>query len=186
MAYAQAFIAAAQIGIQFAQMLTGASEARKNAKQYLKIVKEQSDFTVKNFKYQANANTTRYMQEAEAIKEQAQQVYLENLAAKSQAEASAASSGVAGNSIDSLFKGYDRAIALNNFMAERNIRNLGLQYDQNWEALRANAVNSIYNISPYTGTPSSSYIMQGISGIFNTAASAANSYGGSFKFGGGK
>lgn len=157
-----------------ASTLFGASSARKAAKAQANLQIAQIKYALQNFSQQANANNTKYSQEQEAAYEQAQQIYLENLKAKSTAQTSSAGSGVAGNSIENLFKNYDRATALSNFITERNLRNLGWQYDSNYEALRANAINSIYGLQGYTGQSASSIISQGIFDLGKLALS----YGG--------
>lgn len=156
---------------------TGAASSAYSSRKAAKAAYEQNVrqymAAISNFVQQANTNNTRYSQEQESVYQKAQQVYLENLQAKATAQASAAGSGVVGNTIDNLFRGYDRANAINNYFTERNLRLMGLQYDDNYEAIRVNALNQIYGIQGYTGPSSNQIISQG---IFDTVNSVVNKY----------
>lgn len=160
------------LGISAAGTVFSAIGSRSVEKAQAKASIAQTKYTLSNFANQVGLNNTKYAQEVEAANEAQQQIYLENLQRKSIAQTSAAGNGVIGASIDSLFQGYDRATALSNFMGERNIRNMGLQYDENYEALRANAVNSIYGLPQIKGQSAGSTLLSGVGGILSTTASS--------------
>lgn len=165
--------AAVGLGIMAAGAVAKGIGARKTAKAQAKASIASTNYTMANFANQANLNNTKYAQEVESANQQQQQVYLENLKQKATAQTSAAGNGVAGVSIDSLFKGYDRTTALSNFIGERNIRNMGLQYDANYEALRTNAMNSLYGVSTPTGESTGANLMTNIGGILQSSAASS-------------
>lgn len=142
----------AQIGLyaQAAGLFSGLFAERKQRKAYEEYQKLQAQATLTNYLYQTKALNNRYAEEKEASAVQQQQIYLQNLQAKATAQASAASAGVEGISIENLFKGYDRATAMSKYTAEKNLRMRGLQYDDEMDSLRINAINSINLQQPYT------------------------------------
>ena len=71
--------------------------------------------------------------------------------AKATAQASAASSGIEGLSIDNLFAGYDRATAVSDYTHARNLQMLGLEYNNQLDTYRNQALSSIYSMQPYAG-----------------------------------
>lgn len=158
------------LAVSAAGSALSAVSSRSAEKEQAKANIAQTKFTLSNFAQQANSNNTRYAQEVEAANEQQQQIYLNNLKAKATAETSAAGNGVAGISIDNLFRGYDRTTALSNYMGEKNIRNMGLQYNDNYEALRANAINSLYGLPQINGDNTASTLMSSAGGILSTVA----------------
>ena len=171
-------LSAIQLGLGIASAFGGSYSSKKLDKIMANNAILQAKNAVSNFSQQANSNNTSYAQEQESTWQQAQQVYLENLRAKATAQASAVGSGITGNSIDNLFRGYDRANALNNFIAERNLRNMGLAYDNNYEALRTNAINSIYGIQGYSGATAGSTMLSSISQLIPQSLGLYNSYKG--------
>lgn len=166
-------IAAAGIGLglQGVSTIFSAFGARQQEKAYANAQIASINSALSNFRTNVNLNNTRFSQEQESAQEQGQAIYLENLKQKATAQASAAGSGVAGTSIDNLFRGYDRTTALSNFISERNLRNMGLQYDENYEGLRTNALNSIYGIPQYTGASAGSTLLSGFGNILTSTAS---------------
>lgn len=164
-------IAAIGLGLQGVSTVFSAIGSRKQEKAYANAQIANINSALGNFRTNVNLNNTRFSQEQEAAQEQAQQIYLKNLQQKATAQTSAAGSGVAGVSIDNLFRGYDRTTALSNFISERNLRNMGMQYDENYESLRTNAINSIYGTQSYTGANAGSTLLSGFGGILSSRAS---------------
>ena len=177
MAWGAIAAAAIQIGMQLYQGLSSNNSAKSLAKLSAENTKLQVNNVIRNFSQQANTNNARYAQEQEAMYQEAQQIYLQNLQSQATAQTSSTGAGVVGTTIDNLFRGYDRASAISNFLSERNLRNLGLQYDDNYEALRVNAINSIYGTQPYLGETSSSIMLKSLGGIMQTGASYLNKGG---------
>lgn len=163
---AMAAVAAASAAVQIA----GESEKERS---YANSTIQSTKAQVSEWSTQVNQQNTRYAQEVEAAHQEAQQNYLTNLEQQATAQTSAAGSGVAGISIENLFKGYDQASTLSEYISERNIRNQGLQYNQDYNAIRLRARNSIKTQLPYQGQGTKWAITNG---IISTAGSAASSY----------
>lgn len=72
-----------------------------------------------------------------------QEDYINNLQAKSTAQALMASKGLVGNSVENLYRGYDRALAVNNYLSARNLQTRGLYYNDKLNSLRKSAIDSI-------------------------------------------
>lgn len=151
----------------------GAAGNAKTAKEQAKLSLAQTKATMQNYAAEVNATNTRFAQEQEKAHEDQQQVYLQNLQAKATAQASAAGSGVTGISIDNLFNGYDRASAISDFITERNIRNMGLQFNENLQGLRTRAISSVNNqtLDNNLGIKQSSTLLSGIGGILSSVGS---------------
>ena len=90
--------------------------------------------------------------------------------AKATAEASAASSGIEGITIDNLFAGDNRASAVSDYTHARNLDMLGLEYNNQLDTYRANALSSIYSIAPYTGATGASTLLSGVGGMMSNYA----------------
>lgn len=165
-------VASIGLGLQGVSTIFSAIGSRKQERAYANAQIASINSALDNFKTNVNLNNTRFAQEQESAQEQAQQVYLQNLQQKATAQTSAAGSGVAGVSIDNLFRGYDRTTALSNFISERNLRNMGMQYDENYEGLRTNAINSIYGLPQYTGASAGSTLLSGFGNILTSKASS--------------
>lgn len=165
-------VAAIGLGLQGVSTVFNIFGSRSQEKAYANAQIANINSALSNFRTNVNLNNTRFSQEQEAAQEQAQQVYLHNLQQKATAQTSAAGSGVAGVSIENLFRGYDRTTALSNFISERNLRNMGLQYDENYEGLRTQALNSIYGTQTYTGANAGSTLLSGFGNILSSAASS--------------
>jgi hypothetical protein len=127
-----------------------------------------------NFATQSNSLELQQDQQIEAQNMQNQQSAIKNLESKSTAEASALENGVSGNSIDSLLRGYDRSIAINDYISGKNIQMLGYQTDQSIKSLRVQAQNTInngQNSLPAINTPSvGAALLQGLSSAVTGAA----------------
>ena len=91
--------------------------------------------------------------------------------AKATAQASAASSGVEGIKIDNLFAGYERATAVSNYTHARNLQMLGLEYNNQLDAYRVQAINAINTQQQYTGASTASTLLSGVGGLFSSYAS---------------
>ncbi len=165
-------VASIGLGLQGVSTVFSALGARKQERAYANAQIANINSALNNFRTNVNLNNTRFAQEQESAQEQAQQVYLQNLQQKAAAQTSAAGSGVSGISIDNLFRGYDRTTALSNFISERNLRNMGMQYDENYEGLRTQAINSIYGTQSYTGASAGSTLLGGFGNILTSTASS--------------
>ena len=159
-------IGAIGLGISAGGLISNYMAANKESKAYANYQSLQTQSALNNFIQQTQAMNTRYAQEQEAAANHTQEIYIENLQRKATAQASAASSGIAGLSLDSLFQGYDRATAVSNYTAARNLQMKGLQYSNELEGLRVQAINAINLQQQYTSTSSSSLI-GGIGGLLS-------------------
>jgi len=95
----------------------------------------------------------REQEDSEATEVSNQQSYIQNMQAKATAQTSAAEGGVTGNSIQSLFAGYDRANATNDYIASRNLQLKGLQSQEQMKAYQSKAISSINMAQQYVPTP---------------------------------
>lgn len=138
----------------------------QEAKAFNKYSQIQINNTLENHRYQLKALKNRYAEDVEATNQQRQAVYLQNLQNKATALTSAAGNGVAGSSIDSLFLGYDRATAVDNYLTDRELRLKGLQLEDDADALRANALSSIYSLQTPTNKTAST-LLSGIGGMIS-------------------
>lgn len=154
-------------GINAANSILGTLSNAKANKAYSKYAMQQSQSALSNFAQQANTIHTRYSQEQEAQTANQLSVYLENLQRKATAQASAAGSGVQGLSIDSLFNAYDRAVAISNYTAARNLKYKQMNYDDEIDSYRANAISAINSIKPYAGTSPLAATLDGFSNTMN-------------------
>ncbi len=159
-------IGAIGLGISAGGLISNYMAASKEAKAYANYQSLQTQSALSNFIQQTQAMNTRYAQEQEATTNHTQEIYIENLQRKATAQASAASSGIAGLSLENLFQGYDRATAVSNYTAARNLQMKGLQYSNELEGLRVQAINAINLQQQYTSTSSSSLI-GGIGGLLS-------------------
>ena len=141
----------------------------------------QTQATMQNYAAEINSANTRYAQEQEKAQQEQQQIYIQNLQSKAAAQASAAGNNISGISIDNLFNGYDRASSVSNFITERNLRNLGLQYNENLAGMRAKAMSSInsQNLDNNLGMKQASTLLSGVGGILSASGSYKGFWGGS-------
>ena len=144
--------------------------ANQQQKAYANYQQVQSQAALNNYIQQSKQFNLRYAQEQEANAEERQQIHIENMKAKATAEASAASSGIEGITIDNLFAGYNRASAVSDYTHARNLDMLGLEYNNQLDTYRANALSSIYSIAPYTGATGASTLLSGVGGMMSNYA----------------
>lgn len=155
--------AAMQAGSAIADFIGSIQQA--NA--YERYQKEQINATLENNRYQLRALKNRYSEEVEALNQQQQQVYLQNLQARARAVTSAAGNGVEGGSLDALFLGYERATAVSKYMTDRELRLKGLQLQDNADALRVQASNAINSLAMNTDSAAST-LLSGIGTVLTS------------------
>ena len=160
------------LGLQGAGIINNFIADRQTSRAYSTYQALQTQSTLTNYLQQTRAVNMRYAQEQEATGLEAEQIYLQNLKAKATAQASAASNGVEGISLDNLYRGYDRASAVSNYVAARNLHWKGLQYNEELESLRTQAISSINAQQPYQSN-SASILISGLGGMLT---SVANNY----------
>lgn len=161
------------LGIQGISVLGNYLTSRKEQTSYSEYQALQTQATLSNYIQQVKSINNRYYEEAEATALQKQQIQLENMQAKATAQASAASAGIEGISIDNLFRGYDRDSAISDYVAARNLEMKGLQYNDEIDSLRIKAINAINLQESYTGSPASTLI-GGIGGMLSSYANYYN------------
>lgn len=147
------------------------SSSKKEKKAMEEYQQKQREAAWENYRYQTRALHNRYYEEKEAASYELHNNYIKNLEAKATAKTSAAGGGVSGSTIDNLFKDYDRAIAGSQYIAKRNLHLKGLQYSDNLDSARIEAMNVINNIQPYTGASQTSLLLAGIGNAFSSYAS---------------
>ncbi len=157
------------LGLQGAGIIGKFLSDKQTASAYSEYQALQTQSTLTNYLQQTRAINTRYSQEQEASGLEAQQLYLQNLKAKATAQASAATSGIEGSTIENLFRGYDRATAISNYVSARNLHMQGLQYNEELESLRTQAISSINMQQRYTSTGAST-LLSGIGGLMSSYA----------------
>ncbi|MCD7779670.1 MAG: hypothetical protein LUH05_03235 [Candidatus Gastranaerophilales bacterium] len=162
----------ASVATQALGTAASAYGSMQSAKSYRTYVQNQVNSTLDNYRYQSRALNNAYSEEMEQANQENHQAYLANLQSKAAAQASAASSGVEGSSLDSLFAGYDRASAISNYLTERNLRNKGLQYNDNLDSLRTSALSSLYGLSGYTNTTAST-LLSGVGSLLSSPPTAS-------------
>lgn len=163
-------ISAIGLGIGAIGTITNTIAANQQAKSYASYQSLTSQASLNNYIQQSKQLNLRFAQEQEANSEEKQQIQIENMKAKATAQASAASSGIEGLSIDNLFAGYDRATAVSNYTHARNLQMLGLEYNNQLDTYRNQALSSIYSMQPYTGASAGSTLLSGIGGLMTTYA----------------
>lgn len=160
-------IGAIGLGISAGGLISNYMASNKEAKAYANYQTLQNQSALNNFIQQTRTLNTRYAQEQDAAANQTQEIYIQNLQRQAIAQASVASSGITGSSLETLFLGYDRATAVSNYTAARNLQMKGLQYSNELEGLRVQAINAINLQQQYTSSSSSSLI-GGIGGLLST------------------
>ena len=162
----------ATIGLAFSAVSAVGNFISKGAEQYqyAKYQELQSRAAIDNYIEQTKAINNRYAEEQEATARQKEDVYYQNLQKKATAQTSAATSGIQGSSINTLFAGYDRATAVNNYVAARNLQLKGLQYNEELDSMRVQAINAVNMQQPYTGGSAGSTLMSGVGGLLTDYA----------------
>lgn len=164
-------ISAIGLGIGAIGAISNTMAARQQAQSYATYQGLQSQAALNNYIQQSKQLNLRYAQEQEANAEEKQQIQIENMKAKATAQASAASSGIEGLSIDNLFAGYDRATAVSNYTHARNLEMLGLEYSNQLDSYRNQALSTIYSMQGYTGASAGSTLLSGIGGLMTAYSS---------------
>jgi hypothetical protein len=170
---APAVIAAIPAVLQLASSVMEGFSNKKQKKAYAEYQEKTRQAAMQQYRYQTRAINNRLAEEEEASDLQLEQTMIKNLQAKATASASAAGSGITGSTIDNLFKDYDRASAMNNYIASRNLHLKGLQAADEKEAAYIQAMNTINLQQQYTG---GTFGMSLLSGIGNAAATYVQNY----------
>lgn len=160
-------VGAVGLGMQAAGAVGGYISSKKEATAYSKYQSLQTQAALTNYIQQSKSINNRYAEEQEASARESQEIAIQNLKAKATAQASAASSGVEGSSIEMLFRDYDRAAAVSNYTAARNLQMKGLQYTNELDGLRVQAINTINGLTQYSDT-SASTLLGGIGGLLTS------------------
>lgn len=155
-------VPAIQAGISLLSTSQSASAEKQQEQAYAEYQAKTRQAALENYRYQTRAIHNRYAEEQEASAYEAQQIYLQNMQAKATAQASAASSGISGSTIDNLFNDYDRAAAQGRFLAARNLQLKGYQMEDEIDAAWIQAQNTINLQQQYTGTGTSGVWLQGL------------------------
>lgn len=163
-------VASLGLGIQGVGVVGNYIAERQTEAVYSKYQAQQTQATLQNYIQQTRAINNRYAEEQEATSGQKQQIYIQNLQSKATAQASAASAGVEGSTINTLFQGYDRATSVSNYTAARNLQMKGFQYSDELEGLKAQAISAINLQQPYTGNPAST-LLGGLGGLLSSYSS---------------
>lgn len=164
-------VAAIGLGLQGASLIGNFISDKQTSNSYNEYQALSTQSTISNYIQQSKAINNRYSEDKESSAYQTQQIYIENLQSKATAEASAAGSGVQGSTIDNLFRGYDRATAVSNYISARNLHIKGLQYIDELEGLRTKAVSAINLQQPYTSTGAST-LLGGFGGLLSSFSNA--------------
>lgn len=164
-------IGAIGLGLQGIGMIGNAYAQKQQTQAYSSYQQLQTQAALNNYIQQSKQLNLRYTQEQEADVEEREQIRIENMKTKATAQASAASSGVEGITIDNLFAGYERATAVSNYTHARNLQMLGLEYNNQLDAYRVQAINAINTQQQYTGASTASTLLSGVGGLFSSYAS---------------
>lgn len=163
-------VGAIGLGIQGAGLVSNLISSKKEQAAYSNYQAQSTQATLTNYIQQVKAINNRYAEEQEASALEKQQISIENMQAKATAQASAASGGVEGSTIENLFRGYDRATAINNYISARNLQVKGLQYTDELESMRYKAISAINIQQQYTGASTASTLLSGVGGLFTSYA----------------
>ena len=163
-------IAAIGLGLQAVGTIGSVYANNQQQKAYSNYQTVQTQAALNNYIQQSKQLNLRYSQEQEANAEEREQIRIENLKAKATAQASAATSGIEGLTIDNLFAGYERATAVSNYTHAKNLEMLGLEYNNQLDAYRVQALNSINTMQQYTGAGTASTLLSGVGGLFSSYA----------------
>ena len=161
-------IGAIGLGLQGIGMIGNAYAQKQQTQAYSSYQQLQTQAALNNYIQQSKQLNLRYTQEQEADAEEREQIRIENMKAKATAQASAASSGIEGLTIDNLFAGYERATAVSNYTHARNLQMLGLEYNNQLDAYRVQAINSINTMQQYSGASTASTLLSGVGGLFSS------------------
>lgn len=160
-------VGAIGLGLSAVGMLGSAYSVSQEQKAYANYQQLQSQSALNNYIQQSKQINLRYSQEQEANAQEREQIRIENMKAKATAQASAASSGIEGITIDNLFAGYNRATAVSNYTHARNLNMLGLEYNNQLDAYRVQALSTIYSMGSYQGASVGSTLLSGVGGMMS-------------------
>lgn len=139
----------AQLGGSVMKMTAQSKKAKQDKAFYLQQKAANETAIKKDYYNNVSQVLLRQQQEQEAAGVKSQQAYIKNIEAKATAKASALENGVSGNSIESLYRGYDRAIAQNDYYSARNLQMMGMQTEQSLASLKANMESAINTNQPF-------------------------------------
>lgn len=162
-------VGAIGLGLQGVSVVGNYITSKKEQTAYAEYQTLQTQATLTNYIQQVKSINNRYIEEEQASALQKQELRIQNMKAKATAQASAASSGIEGITIENLFRGYERDSAVSDYVAAKNLEMKGLQYNDEIEGMRAKAISSINLQQPYTGNPASTLI-GGLGGMLTSYA----------------
>lgn len=140
----------------------GSHNAKKKQEEYYNWYKKENEKAVKeDLRNNIALTNLQYQQEIEASSLESQQAWLENEQAQATAEASALENGLGGNSLASLMQGYERANAVNDYVAAKNLEMKGMQVKQNIKSLEAKAQSAINLGVPFSASSMNGFSMSG-------------------------
>ena len=168
---APAIIAAIPAILQLASSVMDVISNSKQEKAYKEYQEKNRKAAMEQYRYQTRAINNRLAEEEEASDLQLEQTMIKNMQAKATAQASAASSGITGSTIENLFYDYDRAEAANEYVAARNLHLKGLQAADEKEAAYIQATNAINLQQQYTGGTMWSSLFSGAGTAMSTYSS---------------
>ena len=159
------WLSAASIALQLGSTIfsgIGSYSASKKQEDYYNWYKKENEKAVKeDLRNNIALTNLQYQQEIEASSLESQQAWLENEQAQATAEASALENGLGGNSLASLMQGYERANAVNDYVAAKNLEMKGMQVKQNIKSLEAKAQSAINLGVPYSASSMNNFSMSG-------------------------
>ena len=161
MAWAAAALTILQLGSTVLSGI-GSHNAEKKQEEYYNWYKKENEKAVKeDLRNNIALTNLQYQQEIEASSLESQQAWLENEQAQATAEASALENGLGGNSLASLMQGYERASAVNDYVAAKNLEMKGMQVKQNIKSLEAKAQSAINLGVPFSASSMNGFSMSG-------------------------
>lgn len=161
MAWAAAALTILQLGSTVLSGI-GSHNAEKKQEEYYNWYKKENEKAVKeDLRNNIALTNLQYQQEIEASSLESQQAWLENEQAQATAEASALENGLGGNSLASLMQGYERANAVNDYVAAKNLEMKGMQVKQNIKSLEAKAQSAINLGVPFSASSMNGFSMSG-------------------------
>lgn len=155
-------IAMTGLGMEVGSSLLGALGVRKQKEAYIDYQRKSAEAALNNYIYQSRALNNRYSEEEQASAIEQQEIMIKNMQAKATAQASSATMGIEGRSLDELYRDYDRATAVSNYVAAKNMHWKKLQKADDLEAMRIQALNSINLQQQYTGGSFGAALLSGI------------------------
>lgn len=158
-------------GLQLTSAVGSTRADKKQQKAVEEYQSKQRAAAWENYRYQTRALQNRLAEEKEASSYEQQQIMIQNMQAKAAAQASSASNGIQGSTIDNLYKDYDRANAASEYIAKRNLYLKGLQTNDNMEAARIEALNVINGMQTYQSNTTST-LLSGIGNAFSAYGQA--------------